>query len=537
MQRCDVVIVGAGFAGMYAIHRLRRLDLTLRCFDAAGDVGGTWWWNRYPGARCDIESLDYSYSFSPELEQDWDWTERYATQPEILRYAGHVADRFDLRRSIQFDTRVESATFDDESARWDVRTDHSDAVSAQFLVMATGCLSTPKLPEIDGIQRFGGATYHTATWPHDDVDFTGRRVAVIGTGSSGIQVIPLIAEQAAHLTVFQRTPAYSTPARNGPLHPQTVAARKATYQAYRERARSTHIGVVIDVAADSATSADPAERERRFSEGWDEGTLYGVASKFADILIDPAANELAAEFLRQRIRDAVADPDVAERLSPRTFPYATKRPCLDTGYFETFNRPNVALVDLRAAPIIEVNADGIRTTEQQVDVDDIVFATGFDAITGPLLALDPVGAGGISLREKWSAGPRTYLGIAIAGFPNLFLVTGPGSPSVLTNVIVSIEHHVDWIADLLATMIERGATSVEVDEIAEAGWVEHVNEIGDLTLYPLAASWYTGANVDGKPRVLMPYVGGFCAYRKHCAATAANGYEGFTLTSPGSGAC
>ncbi len=529
VDRYDALVVGAGFAGMYALHRLRGLGFSVHVLDAAGDVGGTWWWNRYPGARCDIESLDYSYSFSPELEQEWEWTERYAAQPEILRYANHVADRFDLRRDIQFETRVDSATFDEASGRWDISTDRGDEFSAQFVLIATGCLSTPKLPEIDGIDTFGGATYHTATWPHEDVDFTGRRVAVIGTGSSAIQAIPLIAEQAAALTVFQRTPAYSTPAHNAPLDPELVAARKASYQAYREQARTTHIGVVFDIADDNATAAEPEERERRFRRGWDEGTLFGVASKFADILIDPQANELAAEFLRGQIRDIVVDPEVAERLSPRTFPYATKRPCLDTGYYETFNRPNVKLVDVRATPITEINASGIRTSEQQFDVDDIVFATGFDAITGPLLALDPVGRGGLSMREKWSAGPRTYLGLAIAGFPNLFLITGPGSPSVLTNVFVSIEHHVDWISDLLVAMGARGATRVEADPAAEAAWVDHVNAVGDMTLYPRAESWYTGANVEGKPRVFMPYVGGFGLYRQLCADVAGDDYRGFRL--------
>ena len=530
MDRCDAVVVGAGFGGMYALHRLRGLGFSVRVFDAAGDVGGTWWWNRYPGARCDFESLDYSYSFSPELEQEWEWTERYASQPEILRYANHVADRFDLRRDIQFDTRVNSAAFDEESGRWDVSTDRGDEVSARFLLMATGCLSTPKLPEIDGIDTFGGETYHTATWPHEGVDLRGRRVATIGTGSSGIQAIPLIAEQAAELTVFQRTPAYSTPAHNAPLDPDLVAARKATYQTYREQARTTHIGVVFDIADDSAKAADPAERERRFRQGWDEGTLFGIASKFSDILIDPQANELASEFLRRQIRDTVDDPEIAERLSPRTFPYATKRPCLDTGYYETFNRPNVTLVDVRATPITEVDASGIRTTDEHFGVDVIVFATGFDAITGPLLAVNPIGRGGLAMREKWSAGPRTYLGLAIAGFPNLFLITGPGSPSVLTNVFVSIEHHVDWIADLLVAMGERGATRVEADATAEEGWVNHVNEVGNLTLYPRADSWYTGANVDGKPRVFMPYVGGFGLYRDICAGVAADGYKGFALT-------
>ena len=409
-------------------------------------------------------------------------------------------------------------------------TDHGDAVTAQFLLMATGCLSTPKLPEIDGIDTFGGATYHTATWPHEGVDLGGRRVAVIGTGSSGIQAIPIIAEQAAWLTVFQRTPAYSTPAHNRPLDPDRVAARKASYQDYRQQARTTHIGVVIDVGNKSALAADSIERRRRFRQGWDEGTLFGVVSKFNDILIDPQANELASEFLRQQIREIVADPDVAERLSPRTFPYATKRPCLDTGYFETFNRPNVDLVDVRATPITEINADGIRTSERQYDLDVIVFATGFDALTGPLLAVNPVGVGGLTMREKWSGGPRTYLGLTIAGFPNLFLITGPGSPSALTNVMVSIEHHVAWITDLMAAMGERGATRVEADVTAEDGWVDHVNEVGNMTLYPRAESWYTGANVNGKPRVLMPYVGGFGVYRQICAAVAADGYKGFVIT-------
>jgi cyclohexanone monooxygenase len=530
VDRVDVVIVGAGFAGMYAIYRMRRLGLAVRCFEAAGGVGGTWWWNRYPGARCDIESFDYSYSFSPELEQEWDWSERYATQPEILRYAEHVADRFDLRRDIQFDTRVTDAVWDDVAARWRVTTDRGDQVTSQFLVMATGCLSAPKRPELPGIDDFVGETLHTAQWPHEGVDFTGKRVAVIGTGSSGIQAIPLIAEQAEHLTVFQRTAAFSIPARNAPLDPDVIATRKADYAAHREKTRRSQIGVLDTVSDDLATATDGAVRERRFRAGWERGTIYGVTFTFADLLVDPAANELAAEFVRARIRERLDDPTVAEALTPRTFPFATKRVCLDSGYYESFNRPNVTLVDLRSTPIVEVTARGLRTTTGHYDVDVIVFATGFDAVTGPLLAIDPVGRDGLSLGEKWAGGPRTYLGVATSGFPNLFMIAGPGSPSVLSNMMVSIEQHVDWVADCVASMAARGATVIEATEAAEDEWVTHVAEVADLTLFPQADSWYVGANVPGKPRVFLAYLGGVGTYRDLCDGVAADGYRGFALT-------
>ena len=527
----DAVVVGAGFSGLYALYRLRRLGLSARCFEAAGDVGGTWWWNRYPGARCDIESMDYSYSFDPELEQEWDWTERYATQPEILRYAGHVADRHDLRRDIRFDTRVTEAAWDEATACWTVRTDDHDGetVTARFLILAVGVLSTPKAPEIPGVETFAGPTYHTARWPHDGVDFTGRRVGVIGTGSSAIQAIPLIAEQAAHLTVFQRTANYSQPALNAPLDPAFVAARRAEYPAYRERLRRSHVGTSWPLPAALITQTDPDERVASMWRGWRSGRLGGVVADYVDVLIDPAANEVAAEFQRQRIRELVDDPVVADDLCPRTYPYATKRPCLDTGYFTTFNRPHVTLVNLRRTPMTRITPRGVDTTAGSVELDDLVLATGFDAQTGPLLAFPIVGRDGRTLAAEWADGPRCHLGLAVAGFPNAFIITGPLSPSVLSNMMVSIEQHVDWVTDCMAAVLAAGRSTIEADAEAQAAWVTHAAEVASFTLYPAADSWYTGANVAGKPRMFMTYVGGVGTYREICDGIAADGYRGFTI--------
>ena len=525
----DAVVVGAGFAGLYAHHRLRGLGLTVRGFEAAADVGGTWWWNRYPGARCDVESMDYCYSFSPEVEQEWTWSERYATQPEILRYLNFVADRFDLRRDIQFDTRVTAATWDETSQRWHIATDRGDRVSAQFCIMATGCLSQAKEPEVDGIGTFGGDIFHTGRWPHEGVDFTGRRVGVIGTGSSGIQSIPIIAEQAEHLTVFQRTPNFTMPAKNAPLDPEAVAARKADAREIREAMRSSRAGVVVPMPEHSAVAVDDDARSSQFERAWNSGTLYGMVAAFNDLLINRDANDTAAEYVRDRIREIVDDPDVAERLSPRNHPFGTKRPCLDTDYYATFNRDDVTLVDLRATPIVSITPTGIRTTADEFELDTIVFATGFDAMTGPLLGPDITGTGGSTLRDKWAAGPRTYLGIATAGFPNFFIVTGPGSPSVLVNMAVAIEHHVGWIAECIAYLRDRGLASINATVEAEDAWVDHVNEVANLTLFPHANSWYMGANVPGKPRVFMPYIGGFPRYDEVCRGVAADDYRGFAL--------
>ncbi len=525
----DAVVVGAGFAGLYAQYRLRQLGLTLQGYEAAGGVGGTWWWNRYPGARCDVESMDYCYSFSPELEQEWTWSERYATQPEILRYANHVAERFDLCRDIQFETRVTAATWDESAQRWDIATDRGDRVSAQFCIMATGCLSAAKEPEIDGIDSFRGPTFHTGRWPHEPVDLGGLRVGVIGTGSSGIQSIPLIAREAAHVTVFQRTPNFTMPAKNAPLDPEAVKERKARAAEIRQAMRESRAGVIVPMPEHSALAVDPEARAAKYDTAWECGTLYGMVAAFTDLLVDRDANETAAEYVRSRIREIVNDPEIAELLSPRGHPFGTKRPCLDSDYYATYNRDDVSLVDVRATPIVEITADGIRTTDDHYELDAIVFATGFDAMTGPLLGPAITGVGGLRLRDKWSAGPRTYLGLATAGFPNLFIITGPGSPSVLVNMLVAIEQHVDWVADCIAYLREHDVAAIDATAEAEDAWVEHVNQVANLTLFPIANSWYVGANVPGKPRVFMPYIGGLPRYTDVIDGVAADDYRGFEL--------
>jgi cyclohexanone monooxygenase len=524
----DAVIVGAGFSGLYQLHRFRELGLTTRVFEAASGVGGTWWWNRYPGARCDVESLAYSYSFSPELEQEWTWSEKYATQPEILGYAQHVAERFDLERDITFDTRVESAVYDAERRRWTITTDTGEVVDCRWFVMATGCLSVSKAPEIPGAERFQGPTYHTGHWPHEGVDFTGQRIAVIGTGSSGIQSIPIMAGQAADTVVFQRTPNFSMPAGNRPLTEEEVAARKATYREYRKAQQLSTFGVPVPEPTQSALEVPEEERTATYQAGWEQGNLVAVLASYTDTLVDKDANETAAEFVRSKIREKVRDPELAELLSPRSFPYGTKRPCLDSGYYETFNKDNVHLVDIRRTPLVEITEKGVRTSEKEYEVDAIVFATGFDAMTGAITRVDIRGKNGVSLKEKWGEGPRSYLGLSVAGFPNLFTITGPSSPSVLSNMMVSIEQHVDWVTDCVRWMRDNGVEELDATPEAEDEWVRHVEEVGDTTLYPTADSWYMGSNVPGKPRVFMAYIGGVGVYRERCDDVAAKGYEGYT---------
>ncbi|WP_345383266.1 NAD(P)/FAD-dependent oxidoreductase [Pseudonocardia yuanmonensis] len=525
MVDTDVVIVGAGFAGLYQLHRVRGLGLRARVFEAGSGVGGTWYWNRYPGARCDVESLEYSYSFSPELEQEWEWTERYPGQPEILRYAEHVADRFDLRRDITFDTRVTHATWCDD--HWEIRTDGGEELTATYCVFATGCLSMPKEPDLPGVGTFAGPTYSTSRWPHEGVDFTGRRVVVIGTGSSAVQSIPVIATQAAQLTVYQRTANYVVPARNAPMDPAAQAARKADYPRFRKEARESLGGLLGTPSEVSALSVTPEERTAAFDKAWATGGLGSFRQTFGDLALTLEANDTVADYIRGRIREIVADPETADALGPKDHPFGTKRPCLDTGYFETYNLPHVRLVDLRKTPIVAIEPAGVRTTEELVEVDDLVLATGFDAMTGALLAVDIRGRDGVRLRDAWADGPRTYLGLGVAGFPNLFTVTGPGSPSVLSNMLVSIEQHVDWITDCLAALAGR---TIEAEEQAQEQWTAHVAEVGAQTLMHRADSWYLGANVPGKPRVLLPYVGGVGTYRTICDGVAARGYEGFRLT-------
>jgi cyclohexanone monooxygenase len=514
---------------MYLLHKLRQLNLSTVVLEAGADVGGTWYWNRYPGARVDVESLAYSYSFSEDLEQEYQWEERYPTQPEILRYAQHVADRFDLRRDIFFKTRVKAATYDEQRRTWLVRTEQEEAVTARFFVMATGCLSSAKLPEIPGLDTFKGATYHTAHWPHEGVDFTGLRVALIGTGSSGVQSIPVIAEQAADLTVFQRTPAYSLPARNRRLRPDEIAERKASYRAYRQAQKESGFGVPTQVPTQSALEVSAEERDAVFEEAWESGSLVNLLTTYTDLVTSQEANDTARLFIHGKIHALVHDQRTADDLCPE-YPVGTKRPCLDTGYYETYNRDNVHLVNLQRTPLVEITERGVRTAEQEHAVDAIVYATGFDAMTGALTNVDIRGRDGLSLKETWSAGPRTYLGIGSVGFPNLFMITGPGSPSVLSNMVVSIEQHVDWVVDAVEHLHEQGFATIEATQEAQDDWVDHVNLVASYTLYPKANSWYMGANVPGKPRVFMPYAGGVGEYRKKCDEVASKGYEGFALT-------
>ena len=528
----DVIIVGAGVGGLYAIHRLRNLGLKVRAYEAGSNVGGTWFWNRYPGCRCDVESMEYSYSFSNDLQQEWQWPERYGTQPEILRYVNHVADRFDLRRDIQLNTRVRSAKFDGKTNLWTIRTDKGDVATAPYCIMATGNLSTPRRPSTPGLEHFKGKWYHTGLWPHEGVDFSGQRVGVIGTGSSGVQSIPLIAKQAQHLYVFQRTANFSLPACNAPLDPEKVRRHKAEYPERRRAAFDTPFGIAgYPPPVQSALEASDQERRSTYQAKWTEGGSISFLYSYTDLLVNKESNDTAAEFVREIIRTTVKDPKTAELLAPNDHPIGTKRLILDTDYYETYNRDNVTLVDVRSAPIREITADGIRTADDEFRLDAIVFATGFDAMTGALKEIDIRTDAGASIEEKWAHGPRTYLGLMMAGFPNLFTVTGPQSPGVKSQMILACEQHVDWIADCIAYLRKNGLHRIEAEQAAEDAWVEHNNEVADSTLYPLANSWYVGANIPGKPRVFMPYVGGVTAYKKKCDEVAVSGYEGFKLTA------
>ena len=522
----DAVVVGAGFGGMYMAHLLRGLGLTVQGYERGSGVGGTWFWNRYPGCRCDVESMEYSYQFSDDLQQDWQWSERYSPQPEILAYAEHVAERFDIASMFQFNTTVTAAHYDDAAQLWQVQTDRGEPVRARYVVMATGCLSSANLPQFAGLEEFRGATYHTGAWPPAGVDFSGQRVAVIGTGSSAIQSIPLIAQQAAHLTVFQRTPNYSIPAQNGPIDQTRVSEIKAHYDDFRARNKLQQAAFGADYPrrTDSVLEATPEQREARFEEYWNYGGFMFLAA-FGDISLNPEANFHAAEFVRNKIRSIVKDPVTAEMLCPDTI-IGCKRLCADSGYFETYNRDNVELVDVSEHPIERLTTHGLVTNGNEYEVDAIVFATGFDAMTGALLKMDIQGAGALKLSDKWAAGPRTFLGLMSEGFPNLFMMTGPGSPSVLANMITGVEHHAEYIRDMISWADQRGLKQLAPTQAAEESWVETVNMRAAATLFPRCNSWYLGANVPGKPRVFMPYVG-FPDYVAHLREIQAQDYEGF----------
>ncbi|MCP5184224.1 MAG: NAD(P)/FAD-dependent oxidoreductase [Pseudomonadales bacterium] len=525
----DVIVVGAGFAGLYMVHSLRTRGFAVEGIEAAGNVGGTWYWNRYPGARCDVDSLDYQYAFSDSLQRGWSWTERYATQPEILRYLEYVADALDLRREFRFSTRVTAANFDADRLLWRVTTDDGTTRTARFCVLAVGCLSVTQVPDFPGLGDFTGAWYHTGNWPHEHVDFHGKRVGIIGTGSSGVQAIPLLAAQAEELWVFQRSPNFSVPARNATLPAEAVDAYKDRFLATRAEAIRSDFGNSTWRSLPSALAAPADERTREYESRWEFGGA-GFMVTYSDLMIDKAANDTAADFIRGKIRAIVKDPTTAGLLSPTDHPIGAKRICVDTNYYATFNRPNVHLVDVRSQPIKCITANGVRTEATDYPLDCLVFATGFDAMTGPLTRIDIRGRNGRSLRDLWRDGPACYLGLMIADFPNLFTITGPGSPSVLSNMVISIEQHVDWITDCLQALRTRQARIIEADLDAQTEWMAHVQEAAAQTLFPEGNSWYVGANIPGKPRVFMPYTGGVRAYREKCDAVAASDYEGFRVS-------
>ena len=524
----DALIVGSGFAGMYMLHKLNEVGLNSVILEEASDVGGTWYWNRYPGARCDVESMEYSYSFSEELQQEWEWSYRYSTQPEILEYAGHVADRFGLRKHIRFNSRVASATYNGVDSTWELKTTGGELYKGKYCIMATGTLSSVNAPKFEGLDDFQGQWYVTGRWPHEGVDFKGKDVGIIGTGSSAVQSIPVIAEDAKSLTVFQRTANYSIPAHNRPLESGEVSNIKNNYGAIRAKAKRNRAGIAgMELGTENAMDVTDDERRMEYQRRWEnEGT--GFTAAYLDIGTDHEANETAASFVKEKIMETVEDPTKAELLSP-TNTIGCKRLCMDTNYFETYNKDNVRIVDVNESPIKGLVRDGVETTEKVYDFDIVVFAIGFDAMTGALLSIDITGKNGLTLQEKWSEGPRTYLGLASEGFPNMFTITGPGSPSVLSNMMTSIEQHVDWIFGCISHVENQGKSNVEAIKENENAWMDHVAEVADGTLRYSCNSWYVGANIPGKKRIFLPYAGGLPQYSDICDEVASNGYTGFTI--------
>ena len=535
LNSVDVIVIGAGFAGLRALHSLRGMGKQVVVLEASADVGGVWHHNGYPGARCDVESYDYSYSFSPELEQEWRWSERYATQPEILRYIHHVVERFDLRRDIRFNTRMLSARYDEGLALWLITAEDGAQWQARYLVMCVGQLSTTKAPKLAGQEKFAGRIIHSGLWPKEPVSFAGQRVGIIGTGSSGMQMTPIIAQQAEHLTVFQRTPNYSIASANAPVSDEEDRQVKANYRARREQAWNSPSGLGFMPNKQSALQATPQEREQVYEAAWNR-LGFGFALAYYDILLDQAANDTAADFIRRKIAAVVEDPGVRDKLTPKGHPFGARRPSVDSGYFQAFNRANVELADVRESPIVEFTTTGLRTQAKHHELDMVIFATGFDAFTGSLLKPEIVGRGGMTLKEKWAQGPVTQLGVAVADFPNLFIVVGPGSPSLLSNVLVSTEEQIDWLAQLLRHMDDTDALEFEATHAAERDWVAHVNQRARETLYLSTDSYYNGAEVAGKPRVFMPYSGGVRGYRRLLQNCVARGYEGFELRNQPLGA-
>jgi len=538
-EKLHVLVVGAGFAGMYILKMLKDAGYNVLVVEEADGVGGTWYWNRYPGARCDVPSLEYSYGFSDDLQQEWEWSSKYSTQPEILEYANHVANRFDLKRYIRFGQRVMSATYLEETKSWYVVTSSGNQFESKYCIMATGSISAINKPKFAGLDSFKGDWYLTGRWPHENVDLSGKSVGIIGTGSTGVQTIPMIAEKAKQLTVFQRTANYSIPARNRSLGPEEVKEIKSNYGAVRERQRQTKAGIMVRIEEDfdnymtvnpgmkSALEVSEDERAKEYQQRWEKG-FHGFLAGYTDIGLNENANETAAEFVRSKIRETVKDPATAEILSPKDT-IGCKRLCADTNYFETYNKENVSLIDLNQTPIETLVPEGIKTSEKVFELDVVIFATGFDALTGALTSIDISGKEGRKLADKWADGPRSFLGLTVEGFPNMFTITGPGSPAVLGNVLMAIEQHVEWVFQCINDMESSGKTEIEADMIAEDEWMDHVEDLASETLRYSCNSWYVGANVPGKKRVFMPYTGGYDVYRKRCKDIADHGYAGFIL--------
>lgn len=524
VRRVDAVVVGAGFGGMYMIYRLREMGLSILGVEAGGDVGGVWYWNRYPGARCDLMSIDYSYGFSPEIEQEWTWSEQFAAQPEILAYANFVADRLDLRKHFEFETRVNSAKWDSFRNLWLVTTNKGEAIEATWCIMATGPLSVPKDPEFPGLDDFQGEIYHAAKWPHHEVSFAGKRVGLVGTGSTGIQIAPVVAETAAELNVFQRTPSFSMPMRNVAFDAEYTAELKRHYRGIRDLAKASNIGGVRPVTSRPFFSATPAQRLALMEDAWEQGglTFLGI---FSDLLSNPEANEQVAEFVRGKIGEVVKDPQTAEKLKPRGYPIFARRPCLDTNYYETYNLPHVHLIDCLSDPIERVTAKGIKTASREVELDALILATGYDGLTGALLAFDVEGRDGATVKDKWKNGSSSYLGLMMEGFPNLFMICGPNGPSALANIITLNEQNVDWICAIINRVRDHGLKTVEPTEAAETKWMEAVKSLAAQTLVSKAKTWYVGANVEGKPQGLAIYTGGFLKYSQECSAALLEGSE------------
>ena len=525
IERVDVVIIGAGFSGMYATHRLRNQKIV--CLEAGDGVGGTWYWNRYPGARVDIESVEYSYGFDEELQQQWRWPEYFSAQPDLERYANHVADRFNLRDHIRFSNPVKSMQFNQTENLWHVHTAKGDHFTCRYVIAATGSLTAPNLPPWPGRDKFKGKIYHTARWPAEGVDFTGKRVGFIGTGSTGIQAMPIIAEQAEQLVVFQRTPAYCMPSGNRPLDEAHEQDWKANYPERRKQMLGTYGASLTETPELSAHDCSPEQRQQILEKAWNSKSAFQMILAFTDVMTDADANEMVCEFVREKIRSIVKDPSVAELLCPTTYPIGGKRLCVGNGYFEMFNRDNVKLVDVKNAPIVEFTESGLRTQAEEYGLDIIITATGFDAVTGAMDRIDIEGCDNRKLKDKWADGPTTYLGAMVSGFPNMFMIHGPSTPAAQAQMITTGEWQVDWTANIIETMEREGLSYIDVTEEAEDEWAQEVEMVSEQSLHKLADSWYNGKNIEGKKGGLMIYVGGFPRFSELCDAAVAEGYKGF----------